>query len=104
MCSYCNITVNREEVVVLTFHYIELLKRTGPLEWIWQEAKQMSDIEFMFLSKKKPINFVTEVSSNMQWYPPEGAFVALPHPLLAIASKYMHTCVYCRCYLWSIDQ
>ncbi|CAK8685332.1 unnamed protein product [Clavelina lepadiformis] len=62
---------NYLEVLDLTFQYLALLKKTGPIEQIYHEIKTIEDIDFAYDEGITPISNVENICQNMQLYPPE---------------------------------
>ncbi|KMZ64568.1 putative Insulin-degrading enzyme [Zostera marina] len=69
-----------EDIVGLLFKYISLLQNSGIHEWIFDELKAISDIGFHYKDKNQPISYVSSISANMQYYPPEDWLVASSLP------------------------
>jgi insulysin len=61
---------NVNEVVQILFSYIELLKTSGPQEWVQQELQIVSDLQFRFMSQRNPMDYTCSVAGWMQLYPP----------------------------------
>ncbi|XP_063912496.1 nardilysin-like isoform X1 [Zophobas morio] len=59
------------EVIEIVFSYINMLRKIGPQERIFQEIKTITDTSFKFAAEGKAVEVVTEMSENMQLYPPE---------------------------------
>ncbi|KAJ3281261.1 Insulinase (Peptidase M16) [Rhizoclosmatium sp. JEL0117] len=59
-----------EEVIVMVFQYIEMLKKTGVQEWIYEECKILSEVRFRFEEKRNPASFASRVAGDMHDYPP----------------------------------
>ncbi|KAI3336404.1 peptidase M16 inactive domain-containing protein [Xylariaceae sp. AK1471] len=57
---------NYKEVVKVFFQYISLLRQTPPQEWIFEEQKEMADVEFKFKQKTPASRFTSKISSVMQ--------------------------------------
>lgn len=57
---------NYQEVVKVFFQYISLLRETPPQEWIFEEQKGMSDVDFKFKQKTPASRFTSKISSVMQ--------------------------------------
>ncbi|KAI0396882.1 peptidase M16 inactive domain-containing protein [Xylariaceae sp. FL0594] len=57
---------NYKEVVKIIFQYISLLRQTPPQEWIFEEMREMGDVEFKFRQKTAPHRFTTAICSVMQ--------------------------------------
>lgn len=56
------------EVTEIIFAYIDLILSSGPQEWIFKETSEVADCSFRFLSKRRPITYVTSLASNMHLY------------------------------------
>ncbi|CAD8060302.1 unnamed protein product [Paramecium sonneborni] len=59
------------KVIQYVQEYIELLKQKGPQEWIFKEIQAIKKLEFDFLEKGDPFNYVCTLASRMQLYPIE---------------------------------
>ncbi|KAI0419931.1 peptidase M16 inactive domain-containing protein [Xylaria grammica] len=57
---------NYKEVVKVFFQYVSLLRQTSPQEWIFNEQKEMADVEFKFKQKTPASRFTSKISSVMQ--------------------------------------
>ncbi|KAI0439248.1 peptidase M16 inactive domain-containing protein [Xylaria telfairii] len=57
---------NYKDVVKAIFQYISLLRQTPPQEWIFNEQKEMADVEFKFKQKTPASRFTSKISSVMQ--------------------------------------
>ncbi|KAI0105424.1 peptidase M16 inactive domain-containing protein [Nemania sp. FL0031] len=57
---------NYKEVVKVFFQYVSLLRQTPPQEWIFNEQKEMADVEFKFKQKTPASRFTSKISSVMQ--------------------------------------
>ena len=55
-----------QDVVKIVFQYISLVKDTPPVEWMFQEQKNMADVEFKFRQKSPASRFASSMSSVMQ--------------------------------------
>lgn len=55
-----------QEVVKVLFQYIALIKSTPPQEWIVDEVKGMSEVDFRFQQKSPASSFTSRTSSVMQ--------------------------------------
>jgi insulysin len=67
---------HRYEVVEYAFQYIELLKRSKPQEWVYNELKNMGEIQFQYLSMQKPMDCVLKLAGDMQVYKPKDIISA----------------------------
>jgi insulysin len=57
---------NYKEVVKVIFQYISLLRQTPPQSWIFEEQREMADVEFKFKQKTPASRFTSKISSVMQ--------------------------------------
>eukprot|EP01104_Vermistella_antarctica_P017836 TRINITY_DN6412_c0_g1_i1.p1 TRINITY_DN6412_c0_g1~~TRINITY_DN6412_c0_g1_i1.p1 ORF type:complete len:1087 (+),score=280.46 TRINITY_DN6412_c0_g1_i1:370-3261(+) len=56
------------DVISIVFDYIELLRREGVQEWIFDEVKAVSEMQFRFKDKPQPIACVEALARHMQLY------------------------------------
>ncbi|KAJ8755593.1 hypothetical protein K2173_022172 [Erythroxylum novogranatense] len=64
-----------QDIVGLLFKYIYLLQQSGICKWIFDELAAVCETGFHYQDKIPPINYVVEVSRNMQIYPPQDWLV-----------------------------
>lgn len=57
---------NYQEIVKVFFQYISMLKETPPQEWIFEENKNLAEIEFKFKQKSPASKFTSRTSAVMQ--------------------------------------
>lgn len=62
---------NYEEIVALVFDYVEMMKKEGPQEWIFEETKTVADCSFRFLNKREPMDYTSSIATNVHQYDPE---------------------------------
>ncbi|RKP06928.1 Metalloenzyme, LuxS/M16 peptidase-like protein [Thamnocephalis sphaerospora] len=55
-----------EEVVATVFRYVELLRRSGPQQWIFDEVRNLNDMGFRFKEKSPPSSYTSKLASVMQ--------------------------------------
>lgn len=55
-----------EEIIKLVFQYINMLKKTGPLDWLHREQKDISAMTFRFKDKESPRSYISSVVNNLQ--------------------------------------
>ncbi|XP_008554389.2 insulin-degrading enzyme isoform X1 [Microplitis demolitor] len=60
-----------DDIVTLTFQYINMLRVNGPLEWIFDECKQIAIVDFNFKDKLLPKTTVNVTVRSLQKYPME---------------------------------
>ncbi|CAD6233778.1 GSCOCG00007274001-RA-CDS [Cotesia congregata] len=58
-----------DDIVKLTFQYINMLRINGPLEWIFDECKQIANVDFNFKEKLLPRTTVNVTVRALQKYP-----------------------------------
>ncbi|KAM0952033.1 putative insulysin [Dioscorea sansibarensis] len=60
-----------EDIIGLLFKYIALLRNSGIHKWIFDELVAICETDFHYKDKFPPINYVANIASNMQLFPPE---------------------------------
>lgn len=60
-----------EEVLDVLFAYVGMIVSHGPLAWIAQEVKDLSQLNFRFINKSDPDSYVTKLAYAMQVYAAE---------------------------------
>lgn len=58
-------------LIALFFQYINLLKKEGPIKWIFEEYQQLQRTTFRFKEKEKPAVYVTNLAKCLKDYPAE---------------------------------
>ncbi|XP_060069479.1 insulin-degrading enzyme-like [Ylistrum balloti] len=58
-----------DDIVTLTYQYVNLLRKSGPQEWIFKECQDLSAMTFRFKDKEKPRNYVSGLSGSLHDYP-----------------------------------
>ncbi|KAF8669312.1 hypothetical protein HU200_051650 [Digitaria exilis] len=69
-----------EDTVGLLFRYITLLQTSGTPKWIFDELQAICETGFHYRDKSPPMNYVVNISSNMQIFPPEDWLIASSVP------------------------
>lgn len=69
-----------QEIIGLVFKYISLLQRSGVCKWIFDELSALCETKFHYRDKISPIDYVVNVASNMEIYPPEDWIVGSSLP------------------------
>jgi nardilysin len=59
------------QVIQIVFSYINMLKKLGPQERLYNEMKTIADTAFKFAIEERAVELVEELSEAMQFYPPE---------------------------------
>eukprot|EP00640_Fibrocapsa_japonica_P000489 CAMPEP_0113948168 /NCGR_PEP_ID=MMETSP1339-20121228/68882_1 /TAXON_ID=94617 /ORGANISM="Fibrocapsa japonica" /LENGTH=1055 /DNA_ID=CAMNT_0000955109 /DNA_START=417 /DNA_END=3580 /DNA_ORIENTATION=+ /assembly_acc=CAM_ASM_000762 len=60
-----------DEINLLVFAYINLLRKEGPQEWIHNEIAQMSAVSFRYKEWGEAVDFAQDTAQLMKKYPPE---------------------------------
>lgn len=60
---------NMDKIVKLIFQYLSMIKEIGIKQWIFDEYRNLRDIEFRFEDQKSPIKLVRSLVSSMRHYP-----------------------------------
>jgi len=60
-----------KKVIHTVFQYINMIKNTGPLEWVFDEMSNLDTVSFKFQEKQNPQNYVESLASNIRNYCPE---------------------------------
>lgn len=58
-----------DEISSLVFQFIELVKREGIQEWLFEEQQTLADLSFAFQETSPPSSYVSAMSRNLQEYP-----------------------------------
>jgi len=59
------------EVIDIVFTYIALLKKAEIAEYFYQEKQKISNLAFIYHEKMRPLDSVSQLVVNMQYYPEE---------------------------------
>ena len=67
------------EIIDIVFQYIRLLQNNDIQEWLFQEQRQMSQLQFRYQEQHDASSTVTSLARNLQYYPAQdvlrGAYV-----------------------------
>ena len=55
-----------DDVISLFFQYVEMMRRTGPQEWCWREAKDLRGIEFRFKEEEGAAEYTEMLAMTMR--------------------------------------
>ncbi|KAM7524511.1 hypothetical protein LguiA_014413 [Lonicera macranthoides] len=69
-----------EDIMALVFKYIRLLQESGVCKWIFDELSAICETVFHYQDKIRPINYVVNIASNMELYPPKDWLVGSSLP------------------------
>lgn len=51
--------------------YLNMLRELRPQEWVFDELKGLSTVQFRFKDKERPQSYVCSLASKLQYYPIE---------------------------------
>jgi len=74
------------EIGELLFRYIELLKKTPPPSWVFEEMQKLRSIRFRFADDLQPYSLVNSLARNLQNFPADKVLSgpsSLPEPDVA---------------------
>ncbi len=75
--SLTEVGVNRiDEISALVFQFIDLARRDGIQQWLFDEQRTMADISFTFQEPGSPVGLVSSMSRRLQLYPPQEIITA----------------------------
>ena len=60
-----------DQVLLAVFSYLKMLNEEGPNQRIFQEIKEIEDLNFKFKEESQPMDNVEHLCENMQKYPSE---------------------------------
>jgi len=70
---------NTDKIVDLVFQQIELIRREGVQEWLFDEQKKLADVSFQFIEKSAPAGYARRIAGLMQEYSAEEVLAAPYH-------------------------
>ena len=57
-------------VLELLFNYVDMLRKEGAQEWLYEENAQLAELQFRFLQHGEPMGYVTMLASALHYYAP----------------------------------
>ena len=63
--SLC-ISEHVDDIVTLIFQYINMLKKEGPQDWVFQESRDLRSMMFHFKDKQDPYFYTQSTSFDLQ--------------------------------------
>ena len=60
---------NTDDIIVLVFKYLAMLRNDGIKEWIFEECKHINEMLFRFKDKERPMNYVRSLAVRAHEYP-----------------------------------
>ncbi|KAK2166408.1 hypothetical protein LSH36_39g02052 [Paralvinella palmiformis] len=58
-----------DDIVALTFQYLNMLRKAGPQEWVFRECQNLNSMAFRFKDKERPRNYTCSVAGALHDYP-----------------------------------
>ncbi|XP_032664480.1 insulin-degrading enzyme isoform X2 [Odontomachus brunneus] len=58
-----------DDIITLMFQYINMLKKQGPVEWIYNEYRDLASVNFRFMEKQQPRSYVSSRVTGLWDYP-----------------------------------
>lgn len=65
-----------QEIVALTFRYVDLIREQGIRREFFEEQRQLGELSFRFAEKSQPIHQVSQLASNLHVVEPEDVLSA----------------------------
>ncbi|XP_015602966.1 insulin-degrading enzyme isoform X2 [Cephus cinctus] len=65
-----------DDIITLMFQYINMLKKEGPVKWIFEEYRDIAEMNFRFKEKSSPRSYVYATVQTLQEYPMEEVLSA----------------------------
>jgi len=66
-----------DEITSIAFQYLNLLKKDGIQEWIFEECKDLYAASFQFMDKARPAGYCSRLSKNILIYPADDLLHAV---------------------------
>ncbi len=61
----------QDRVLQLLFAYLDMLRREGPQQWLYEEQSQLAELQFRFREKANPVNYASALASGMHYFATE---------------------------------
>ena len=65
-----------DDIVMLVFQYLSMLRAQGPQEWVFNECKDLNAMQFRFKDKERPQSYVCGLAGTLHDYPAEEVLTA----------------------------
>lgn len=65
-----------DDIITLVFQYINMIKKEGPLERLYNEIRDISQMNFRFKEKSSPCSYVHFIAKSLPEYPIEEILTA----------------------------
>lgn len=63
------------DVLDYLFQFLSMLRKNGIPRELYEELKQLSEINFRFRSKAEPLEYVETLADSLNWLPPKDILV-----------------------------
>ncbi|CAF0874976.1 unnamed protein product [Brachionus calyciflorus] len=67
---------NVDNIIKLIYQYLKMLKSQEPVKWVFDEMNNLGKISFTFKDKERPINFVSNLTSDLHIFSMENILSA----------------------------
>lgn len=64
-----------DEIIGSVFEYLNLIDRKGIKKWIFDENRQLAEIDFRFRESPSPLSYVRGLAASLHLYPPQDVIV-----------------------------
>ncbi|XP_043497973.1 insulin-degrading enzyme isoform X2 [Polistes fuscatus] len=65
-----------DDIIMLTFQYINMLKEKQPIQWIYEEYKSIGNMNFRFKEQSSPQSYVSSIAQGLHLYNMEDVLTA----------------------------
>ncbi|XP_015174662.1 PREDICTED: insulin-degrading enzyme isoform X1 [Polistes dominula] len=65
-----------DDIIMLTFQYINMLKEKEPIKWIYEEYKSIGNMNFRFKEKTSPQSYVSWIAQGLHLYDMQDVLTA----------------------------
>ena len=65
-----------DDIVMLVFQYLSMLRAQGPQEWVFNECKDLNSMQFRFKDKERPQSYVCSLAGYLHDYPAQEVLTA----------------------------
>ncbi|RKO95848.1 hypothetical protein CAUPRSCDRAFT_12453, partial [Caulochytrium protostelioides] len=59
------------DVATIVFQYIAMLRKEGPQQWVHEEVRRLSAMNFRFQEKSRVSNYVSQIAGSMHLFAPQ---------------------------------
>lgn len=58
-----------DDIITLIYKYINMLRKEGPVEWVFEECRHLSAMQFRFKDKEQPRSYTCNLANMLHEYP-----------------------------------